>query len=505
MSNLNKIFLIIIITGFIFLKIFIVHAYNNADLSGTWDLKTSYSSGTITFDGNGDITDGSWINADGQATTYTLGTYTLNADGTLTATVIPDVSEQFDVEGAMNQSKDIIATVHSEVYEGNEDRSLAILTKADGTYSNADLSGTWNLKTNYSSGTVTFDGNGDINGGSWIDADGQTTTCTGGTYTLNVDGTLTATIIPADVSEQFDVEGVMNQSKDIIAAVNTEVYEGNDDRGFAILTKAGGTYSNADLSGAWDLKTNYSSGTVTFDGNGAIIGGSWVNADGQATTYTLGTYTLNADGTLTATVIPDVSEQFDVEGVMNQSKDIIAIVNTEVYEGNEDRAFAILIKNYELSQTVGDTGGKVEIIDDSSDIFEVFCEIPALALTSGDTIITIDKVVNPPILQSGIQLVGNAIDFGPHGLQFNSSVTICLPYPYDIDPNALNAYTYNFLSSEWNEAQISSVDKVEKHVLIETSHFSIYALGQAVSNNGGDTVNSGDTGSGGCFIKELFY
>ena len=196
MSNLKKLFLITIVTSFIFIKMSFVHAYNNADISGTWDLKTIYCSGTVTFDDNGNITGGSWIDAEGQTTTCTGGTYTLNANGTFTATIIPAGDEQFDVEGAINQSKDVIVTVQSEVYAGNEDRGFAILIKAGGTYSDADLSGTWDLKTTYASGTVTFDGNGNIIGGSWVGAEGKTTTITGGTYTLNADGTLTATLIP---------------------------------------------------------------------------------------------------------------------------------------------------------------------------------------------------------------------------------------------------------------------------------------------------------------------
>lgn len=108
-------------------------------------------------------------------------------------------------------------------------------------------------------------------------------------------------------------------------------------------------------------------------------------------------------------------------------------------------------------------------------------------------IISVNLVINPPSLPSGIGRVGKVVDFSPGGLTFENKATLKIPYRdsdlerYGIsDPELLKVYYYNPWTEKWEELGDKSVDTVSKLVVVQVDHFSFYTLGVklATSNTG---------------------
>jgi hypothetical protein len=130
-------------------------------------------------------------------------------------------------------------------------------------------------------------------------------------------------------------------------------------------------------------------------------------------------------------------------------------------------------------------------------------------ITSGslksNLMVTIGEAENAPAMPANVKAVGAAINFGPGKTTFNSSkyVTIKIPYNTDdlaaagvSDPSELGVYYYNKQTASWESIPVVGVDRVNRVVLAEVNHFSIFALGHASSGGGG---------GGSCFIATAAY
>ncbi len=311
--------------------------YSDADVSGTWNLEGMWVSGSISFDGNGTITGGSYVEEDGESLSFTEGSYSVNSDGTVTATVHNSNNATFELAGAFNASGDVLPITVTDYPQ--DDMSLAILTKPTGTYSDADVSGTWNLEGMWVSGSISFDGNGTITGGSYVEEDGESLSFTEGSYSVNSDGTVTATVHNSN-NATFELAGAFNASGDVLPITVTDYPQ--DDMSLAILTKPTGTYSDADVSGTWNLEGMWVSGSISFDGNGTITGGSYVEEDGESLSFTEGSYSVNSDGTVTATVHNSNNATFELAGAFNASGDVLPMTRTDYPQ--DDMSLTVLTK-----------------------------------------------------------------------------------------------------------------------------------------------------------------
>ena len=139
----------------------------------------------------------------------------------------------------------------------DNDHDLAILVSGGGAvFSNSDVTGTWTIEAEGDSpdsngmGTLSFDGNGHILGGTIING-GGTDHVTGGDYTVNADGTLTAhPVSPGGngTPHTLTLTGAMNGSKDFVA-LNPASLQGaiaGDDTLLVAMVKPAGKYSLAD-------------------------------------------------------------------------------------------------------------------------------------------------------------------------------------------------------------------------------------------------------------------
>lgn len=105
-------------------------------------------------------------------------------------------------------------------------------------------------------------------------------------------------------------------------------------------------------------------------------------------------------------------------------------------------------------------------------------------------IITINLVVNPPSLPSGVGRVGKVIDFSPGGLTFSKKATLKIPYRdsdlthYGItDPKLLQVYYYAPWTEEWEEISGAEVDETNHLVKVQVDHFSFYTLGISLATS----------------------
>jgi len=273
-------------------------SYSSADLNGTWTYASDSAAGTLEFDGAGNIIGGTGTTASGAA--YSAGgTYAVDNRGSITA----NVTGIGQLEGAINSYEDVaIFSSNSPGYFG-----MAIYS-AGVSYSNTDISGTWNIQLNANStsdnlaGTISFDADGNITGGSLIVANtGQIQTITGGTYTINSNGSVTITpTITGQSAVTF--AGAMNVSKDVIAMspTNLEAQSTGDGEVLAVLTRSAGQYSNASVTGTWTIAGDGLIGAITFNGTDGVTGGTVFT---QGTTYTVsGTDFVDSSGNFTATL-----------------------------------------------------------------------------------------------------------------------------------------------------------------------------------------------------------
>jgi hypothetical protein len=211
--------------------------FTNADLDGTWflafagDDHGSNGTGSVTFNGQGGITGGSLNSGDGRQT-ITAGTYTVNADGTVSVSVTVAGGGSFSFAGAINESKDLAALSPTNLQAAaeNDDARLLVLVRAAGTYTNADAAGTWTVLRDDGSGTVTLDGAGHVTGGTLTDKNKVSQLA--GTYSVSAAGKITINLLATepgdDSSDRLTFTGALNASHNAIVA-NRDTPAADDD------------------------------------------------------------------------------------------------------------------------------------------------------------------------------------------------------------------------------------------------------------------------------------
>lgn len=141
------------------------------------------------------------------------------------------------------------------------------------TFANADLSGSYWLGVIGSSGlgTITFDGKGNITGGS-VKVD-VTVKITGGTYQVAADGTVTGSI-NTDQSDDPVVRfsGTISSNKQTVLI--RDVDQSGDDESVVTLVKRSSSATTAGMAGKWILP-GYWGATLNIDSSGQIVGGSF--------------------------------------------------------------------------------------------------------------------------------------------------------------------------------------------------------------------------------------
>ena len=226
-------------------------AFNNASLNGTCGFglesvssggKTSGGIGLFTFDGSGNLS-GKVAAADNSGevftdfTTFSGGTYSVNSDGTGTASFSGNgtsVSLSFVIDNRGNEVRGILGnTGKAGFFRCEMQSALAVATEGDsnlngkygflfvedGTQSAGQLSG-----TSAAIGVVSLDGSGHLNGNVAVSTAGDSAvapfTSFTGTYTFNVN-TLTGSLAFTVNGIQFTMPFAVGRRFTEIRAINS--------------------------------------------------------------------------------------------------------------------------------------------------------------------------------------------------------------------------------------------------------------------------------------------
>lgn len=274
-------------------------SFSNTDLTGPWAFVGMSAGGSVQFDGAGAVSGGSVSDDTGQQDTPT-GAYFVSPAGKVTVSVGPVLF------GALNSAKDVVTLANSD------NNSLALLVSpGSATFSNADLSGTWNLfvngdpsdtmdshgfTDNSGHGSFTFNGNGNLTGTFIADQSNRKQSLTGA-YSVNTDGS-----VSIHIQGLNDFTGQINASKNLVALNPADLAAAASDNNsrLIVLVKPGGSYSKASLNGSWTVASDKTTGTLTFNGKGHLTG--TINSHGSNATIT-GTYTISSTGAFSITAI----------------------------------------------------------------------------------------------------------------------------------------------------------------------------------------------------------
>jgi hypothetical protein len=164
---------------------------------------------------------------------------------------------------------------------------------------------------------------------------------------------------------------------------------------------------------------------------------------------------------------------------------LLVLAGCLVGGGGED-----VVPSYDYTTTVtsvasqdvnASSGGVVEVTASTSPLKGLKLTIPSGALPTNTTV-TIGQANNPPELPSGLNYIGAPINLGPDIL-FNSPLTIEIPYHDEhlsdagiSDDTALELYSYDKSTREWEEVTIISIDTANNKITAQITHFSYLAI-----------------------------
>jgi len=333
-----------------------VVAYNILDsaVTGTWALQAVHSAGSVTADGQGNITSCNLTQGDGTQVQNT-GSYRVQAGGVLSAQ-IGNGGVSYDGSGVISTTGDLALEAYASLpNSAGSDAGMALLVKHSGSFSLADAAGTWDITGEHVRGTAKLavvNGVGRITGGNIV-TDSGTQTITGGTYTVSASGTVTlspTTNAPAN-SQPAPLLGTLNDSKDIIAMNDANLghqpsYRAGDDANLVLLVKNAASFSNASAAGTWTIATLDSRGTLTLDGAGHVSGSI---TDASATAWSLtGTYSITAKGIVNLAVTQKLvsngtTKSFTAVGAINNSANAIAVRSVS-FAGGDGQNLVVMVR-----------------------------------------------------------------------------------------------------------------------------------------------------------------
>ncbi len=325
--------------GYVFVCIFLVAASagcggNAAErisspppvLEGTWEMihfgRAPYSPfsgrGSITLNASGGITGGSIKNFGVDIQQFTGGALAVTPEGNITGTIdifLRDTNtkeKQTIHNGQMLFNKDMI------VYAASLDlgrRGVGILLKESGTYTHADLEGTWVFPLD---GVVSISLNreGRMTECTYQPAAGEAVQCLG-EISVDPEGSISGNIGFTDkkfFSTTFN--GYISPEKNsmILAGGVSIRFEGMA----TLAVKQGKGVSLSDGKGRWKVfLTTYDDdlyGTVDITDSGTIAGGDWTTAQKNSGTFAGGTISFTEQGDVSGFISTSTGDTYTITG-----------------------------------------------------------------------------------------------------------------------------------------------------------------------------------------------
>jgi len=278
--------------------------YATANLAGTWDVSglatgpdaPYWARGSLTIQSNGSFS-GSITDIDG-ANDNVAGKLAVSSSGIVTCT-----SSQcpLQFQGALDAGKTFMAITYTGE---NGTTELLLGTKRGGSYAQADLAGAWEIGDMVSvqafpwwiRGAVDVLANG-ATSGDVTASDGHVESVSL-TLALSGKGSLTCTSGCEDTPK-----GALDSEKTLATAT----YTGDDGAAhLMVMCRKGASYTQADLTGTWQLNSVLSGqeaprwlrGAIVVQSGGAFSGSLSQSSGGNENVT--GTFTLSSDGIVTA-------------------------------------------------------------------------------------------------------------------------------------------------------------------------------------------------------------
>ena len=316
--------------------------FSKADLSGRWEFTTRGGYGYIVTNGEGSVEDGEFTDGTGTyAVTWGYYTVTLGGDVDITVQTSSPGYPQFDWLGAIAKSRDV-AVCCDDAPSGVTGFDMCVLVRSKGTFSDADLGGTWAYGGLTCYGEVVTNGSGNVTGG-WYESASVSASITGGSYGVGSDGSFSLTAnIDSVVEPELSLDGYMTRGKDMAAGADVTFSLGHSK--LTVLTKAHSPASAADFDNRWTFGGMRWLGEMHPDGSGGITEGGyeWINDSNYSITG--GSYSVNADGTMSGTISTSNPSESSVafEGVMNEGGEMAVCWNPSVDPSDGTRLFILL-------------------------------------------------------------------------------------------------------------------------------------------------------------------
>ena len=323
--------------------------FTQADLTGTWHQQIfqdvtatnapQWGACTLTVGPTGTVTDGTCVNSLGGTATVTAGVLTIDGTGQVTGGL--SLSNGFNPtfpDGKLDPSKTILALVADPA----DAPSLVVAIKGGGTFTQADLTGTWHQQI-FQDSTVangplwvncdlTVGPTGAFTGGTCATSSGTTLTVIAGVLTIDGTGQVTGGLSLSNGFNPTFPDGKLDPSKTILALVADPA----DAPSLVVAIKGGGTFTQADLTGTWHQQI-FQDSTVangplwvncdlTVGPTGAFTGGTCATSSGTTLTVIAGVLTIDGTGQVTGGL--SLSNGFNptFHGKLDPSKTILALV-----------------------------------------------------------------------------------------------------------------------------------------------------------------------------------
>jgi hypothetical protein len=176
--------------------------------------------------------------------------------------------------------------------------------------------------------------------------------------------------------------------------------------------------------------------------------------------------------------------------------------NDGIYHAGSTRMQSTPLLSGVIDASSGGTIGNsdVQSINDADDI--------SIAVPGGaspyDVTVSVTRIENPH--DSTLPFL-NGCEFGPSGLNFNSPVTITIPFAVSSTAGTPTAYWYNSVTGALSQQGISNIEIIEVtpslHALrFTTTHLTpYYALMGAASGGGSNAAGDSGGGGGGCSLS----
>jgi hypothetical protein len=226
--------------------------FTQVDLAGTWYFQNFsdspstnapyWASGTMILDSTGAVTGGTAISDSGITKALTGGSFTIDSAGQVagTFTVSGGFIESLP-HGKLDAGKTVLAMVSSDPNY----RGLFVALKGGGTFTQADLAGTWYIQAiadqplannpYWASGTMILDSTGAVTGGTAVNSFGETKSFTSGLLTIDSLGQFSGSYLLSDGMVGSIPHGKLDAEKSILTMVVSNL----DNRGLFVAAKSG--------------------------------------------------------------------------------------------------------------------------------------------------------------------------------------------------------------------------------------------------------------------------